>query len=207
MYKVLYELFGECTMLKVKHGAFGALWANNYLITDTESGECALVDCSGEIDEMLRFVGSGKLKYILLTHGHFDHACCTAELCEKTGAIIVIGEGDAEMSHDTYKNLSGPFGFSWREYTPNLTVKEGDVISLGNSEISVISTPGHTPGCVCYITDDSIFTGDTIMVDGYGRTDFPGGNVQQLISSLRRLEEIVCTKNMYPGHGDCALIG
>lgn len=188
-------------MLIVKHGVFGSLSANNFLITDEETGESALVDCSSDGSDMRQFIGAAKLKYILLTHGHFDHCDGVPEIAWAYGAEIVIAEGDRHMAADTAANVSALFGSRWKAYTPGRTVSDGDVLPLGKTEISVMATPGHTPGSVCYFTDDCLFTGDTIMVGGVGRTDFPGGSEAVLMDSLEKLLPYTRTRSVYPGHG------
>ncbi len=197
-------------MLKVKYDMFGSLAANNYLLTDTESGESALVDCSSDRFDMMHFIGSADLKYILLTHGHFDHTDGVCRVAEETGAKIVIAEADKRMATDTHLNVADLFAASDRDYrfvpyTPHITVKDGDTLPLGNEEIRVMATPGHTPGCVCYIAGDHLFTGDTIMVGGYGRTDFPGGDFDELVKSLSKLNRTKSDYHMYPGHGEILL--
>jgi len=192
-------------MLKVKYGAFGSLAANNYLITDEESGESALIDCSSDKDDMVRFIGDARLKYILLTHGHFDHCDGVHEISVKTGAEIVISEADSKMAADTHANVSSLFGSKWASYTPDLTVNESSSLSLGKHEIKIIAVPGHTPGSVCYLIENHLFTGDTIMVGGVGRTDFPGGSEEELYRSLSRILPMTKTNNVYPGHGEIVL--
>ncbi len=192
-------------MLKVKYGEFGSLAANNYLLTDTESGEAALIDCSSHRFDMMRFIGAANLKYILLTHGHFDHCDGVRRVAEETGAKIVIAEADRHMATDIHANVAALFGGEWISYTPDITVADGDTLLLGRKEIRVMATPGHTPGCVCYLAGNHLFTGDTMMVGGYGRTDFPGGDFQELLRSLRKINGIRANYHMYPGHGDIAL--
>lgn len=192
-------------MIEVKHGEFGALSANNFLITDKETGKSALVDCSSDGEEMRAFISGTDLEYILLTHGHFDHCDGVRDIAELTGAKIVIAEADRDMAKDITLNVGRFFKRGWKEYSPDITVAEGDTLSIGEETISVISTPGHTPGSVCYLVGEHFFTGDTIMVGGVGRTDFPGGSQQQLIESLRRIMPMTEKYSVYPGHGEIVL--
>ena len=196
----------EFTMLKVTYGEFGVLGANNYLLTDDRSGEAALIDCSSDKEDMIHFIEGANLKYILLTHGHFDHCDGVKGIAERTGAKIVIAEADHKMSADTTANVSRLFGDGWIAYTPDLLIHDGDILHLGEEEIKVIATPGHTPGSVCYLAGNHLFTGDTIMVGGYGRTDFPGGNQDQLVSSLMKIIPFTKNNNFYPGHGSIQLL-
>lgn len=192
-------------MLKVKKGEFGALAANNYLLIDDKSGEAALIDCSSDKGDMIAYIRGVNLKYILLTHGHFDHCDGVRKISEETGAKIVIAEADHMMSKDTTANVSRLFGDGWTEYTPDITINDGDVLFLGEEEIKVIATPGHTPGSVCFLAGDHLFTGDTIMVGGYGRTDFPGGNQEKLVASLIKIIPYTKKYNFYPGHGEAVV--
>lgn len=192
-------------MLKVKHGVFGLLGANNFLITDEESGESALIDCSADDSSMRNFIDGGNLKYILLTHGHFDHADGVSGIAALTGAKVVIASADAEMANDTTKNVARFFTNEWHEYSVDMTISDGDSMYLGENEIKVIATPGHTPGSVCYMCGNLLFTGDTVMVGGVGRTDFPGGSQEELIASLKKIMPMTEKCSVYPGHGECVV--
>ncbi|MBE6542002.1 MAG: MBL fold metallo-hydrolase [Ruminococcaceae bacterium] len=193
-------------MIKVKCGSFGTLAANNYLIIDSETNESALVDCSSDSSDMISFIGDTDLKYILLTHGHFDHCDGVRDIAKLKGAEIVISSYDSSMSRDTTLNVSRLISRGeWKEYTPDITIDDGDYLTLGKEEIKVIATPGHTPGSVCYIIGNHLFTGDTVMVGGVGRTDFPGGNQDQLIESLNKIMPLTKENNVYPGHGTCVI--
>lgn len=144
-------------MIDVKTATFGQLQNNCYLITDTETGISALVDCTDDSEKMRNYIKGAKLDYILLTHGHHDHIGGVKAIKELTGAKIVIGKEDEGMLSSSRKSLAAFFGVSQQNTEADILVDDGDVIKLGNSELTVMSTPGHTKGGVCYIGGGRIF--------------------------------------------------
>ena len=180
---------------------------NNYLIIDEESREAALVDCSavdGDINEELERQGA-KLKYILLTHGHFDH-------------IAGIRPGGNPSSAERPQIVMHKADLGWLEkanqYMPmfgmpsitipkiDIFVQDGDILNLGNMEIKVIHTPGHTQGGVCYLADGKLFSGDTIFREAVGRCDLEGGDFDQIVESIEnKIFTLPPETLIYPGHG------
>ena len=150
-------------MINVKSIQLGELGNNCYLITDEATGSSALVDCTDASQKMLDFIGDADLKYILLTHGHFDHIGGVAEIKQKYGAKVAISEEDSGMLTSGKASLAAFCGINQQNSSADVIVGEGSEIILGKTKISVISTPGHTKGGVCYIADDCIFTGDTLF--------------------------------------------
>lgn len=187
-------------MTQIKSITLGELGNNCYLITDQASGLSALVDCTDDSKEMRDFIGSAKLEYILLTHGHFDHIGGVAAISRDYGAKVVISAEDASMLSSGKASLSAFFGIKQDKITPDLTVSEGSSLMLGETQIKVLATPGHTKGGVCYLLKDSIFTGDTLFFCSCGRTDFPGGSSKEIMHSLKRLATLEDSLKVYPGH-------
>lgn len=187
-------------MTQIKSITLGELGNNCYLITDQASGLSALVDCTDDSKEMRDFIGSAKLEYILLTHGHFDHIGGVAAISRDYGAKVVISAQDASMLSSGKASLSAFFGIKQDKITPDLTVSEGSSLMLGETPIKVLATPGHTKGGVCYLLKDCIFTGDTLFFCSCGRTDFPGGSSKEIMQSLKRLATLEDSLKVYPGH-------
>jgi len=173
---------------------------NNYLIIDEETKEAALIDCSFVDSNVTKTIEEhgAKLKYILLTHGHFDHIAGI----RPNEAKIVMHENDLGILKQA-NNYLPLFGI------PEITIpqidifiKDGDVIKLGSIDIKVIHTPGHTQGGVCYLINDVLFSGDTIFRESVGRCDMEGGNFDQIVESIRsKIFTLPDNITIYPGHG------
>lgn len=191
----------KITKLQLEHEIF----ANCYLLVDEESGEAAIVDPAwyGEVIKNVLDKENINLKYVLLTHGHFDHIFGVYGLQTERGAKVVINKKDAEHLIDPKKSLAEG-NFPERQYpvSADIFIKDGDIIKLGKEEIKVMSTPGHTEGSVCYILekDRVIISGDTLFCMTAGRTDLPGGSDKKMIESLKRLIALEGDYAVLPGH-------
>ncbi len=186
-------------MLRMKTLTVGALGTCCYVVYDEEKDGCVVIDPGYEPERIRRACEGRRIEAVLLTHGHFDHIGGVAELA-KDGAEIVIHPGDAPMLADTKLNASWLVGDCVTAPAATRLVNEGDAITFAGVTFTVLHTPGHTPGCVCYQTGDWLFTGDTLFQYGYGRTDLPGGSMQQLSASLRRLQPLARQYQIFPGH-------
>ena len=184
----------------VKNATFGSIQNNCYLVVDEKTNCSALVDCTESSQKMLDFIGDTDLKYIFLTHGHFDHITGVKGVKEKYGARVVISHEDAPMLSSAKLSLAAFCGGEQNIVEPDILVADGDVVKLNDIEFKVISTPGHTKGGVCYLVGDYIFTGDTLFFCSCGRTDFPGGSSQEIIASLKKIAALDGDLKVMPGH-------
>ena len=186
----------------------GDMAVNCYIVTDIKTGKTAVIDpgyYTSLLDKTLREIGLENIEYILLTHGHFDHISGVNALLKETNgsAKVVIHTDEEKILRDPMKNLSAMFtNTPITNVKPDIFVKDGQMITLGESDIKVMHTPGHTPGSVCYIYGKSIFSGDTLFHRSAGRTDFPCGSSEQLMASLKRLAALEGDYDVYPGHND-----
>ena len=176
--------------------------SNTYLLQVND--EYAVIDPSVDYEIISKSHPEidGKIKYILLTHCHFDHILKIKSWAD-TGAEVIVGSEDKFGLSSSYLNCylgflglnDGYFGFS-------TSVNDGDILHLDGEKIRVISTPGHTPGGVCYRIGNNIFVGDTVFADGgYGRCDLPGGDIDALEKSIIKLITVEQDALLYPGHG------
>ncbi len=191
-------------MREVQKWMLGDLATNTYLM-ELEGKDVLAVDIGSgrRLLQILKEQGR-TLKAILLTHGHYDHIEDLRMVQEETGAEIYIHELDAPMLSDGYLSLA--YWIAPGEEQPVVeayhTVKEGDVLCIGDAQITVLHTPGHTQGSVCYRCEEHLFTGDTLFHMSRGRTDFPGGSDRQLLESFRRLKMLEGDAKVYPGHNE-----
>ncbi len=175
---------------------------NNYLIINKESNEAALVDCSSMDENILIELKrhNATLKYVLLTHGHFDHIGGLNDLPEGTKVLMHSADSEWVNEVNTYLPMIGMPSME----IPKIDeyINDDDVIKLGNLEIKVIHTPGHTQGGVCFYVDGNLFSGDTIFRESVGRCDLPGGNFDQIVQSIEnKIFTLPDETVIYPGHG------
>ena len=175
-----------------------------YIISCSETKMAAVVDPGGDVVRILDTVKKSGLQVeaIIATHAHPDHVCGNRELKEATGAPIIMHKEDAAFFGRP--EIQGYFSMLGMEASPpaDRTVEDGDVIQIGKVELTVLHTPGHTPGGICLLHDLDVITGDTLFVGGVGRTDFPGGSHKQLFDSIqKKLLVLPDATRVWPGHG------
>ena len=185
------------------------VYANCYILKDEASGEALVVDPGAynqRFENMLRQEGITSLKYILLTHGHFDHFMAAEKLKEKTGAPIYISEEDSEKLSDYRKSLYDIMGVGSDGFIsagPDFFLAE--TVELCNNKFEVIKTPGHSEGSVCLLFDKILFSGDTLFKRSIGRYD--RGSYDHLMRSLWNLMLLDDDITVLPGHGEATTIG
>lgn len=190
-------------MLNIKVVPAGIYDANCYILVDEETKDCAIIDIGGDSKKIESAIESmhGNPKYILLTHGHFDHVGGVEEISSKYNIPFYISKTDEEYmekDNSVFGTLPKASGY----------LKEGDIIKLGDNKIRVIETPGHTKGGLCFLTGKKLFTGDTLFQGSIGRTDFIGGDMNEIISSIKnKLLPLGDDIEVYPGHGPSSSIG
>lgn len=157
----------------------------SYLVACGKTKEALVIDPAGDIDAIIAEAAKEgfRILRIVNTHGHVDHIMGNAELKKKTNASITIHEGDADLIA-AVPPLKLQLFNAEASPPPDTTVKDNDIITVGEGRIGVVHTPGHTPGSVCLHLDGYLFTGDTLFVEGVGRTDLPGGSWSQLFKSI-----------------------
>ncbi len=188
--------------MKVISEKFGSMDNNCSLIIDEKTNQSALVDCNEFSQKMIDMIGDTDLKYILLTHGHFDHIIGVKSVKEKYGAQVVISKEDEPMLNSSKLSLAVFCNAPQNNVDADIIVKDGDEITLGETKIKVMATPGHTSGSVCYIAENCIFSGDTLFYCSCGRTDFPSGSPEQMMSSLQKLKALDGDYKVYTGHNN-----
>lgn len=182
----------------------GPVSANTYIVTDDVSGETAVIDCGECTAELLEKLSNKNVKYILLTHGHADHILGVYGLRQAfPEAKIVIHREDAICLTDERYSLGVSIAPGRQKNTEaDITVDEGDKIALGSLVFTVMHTPGHTKGSVCYYVESerALFTGDTLFCLTVGRTDLYGGNDDEMYASIKRLYEMPGDYAIFTGH-------
>ena len=177
--------------------------SNTYVICS--DSECAVVDPSVPYHN---FSVELPVKYILLTHAHFDHMMFIDEWVSNTGAEVIVSENDAPALSDCVKNCYQLFlGKNEGYFGKYRVVKNEDRLMIGDDIIYVISTPGHTPGSLMYYGGSNLLAGDTIFAGGgYGRCDLPGGNIDLLKESIAKVIALPDETLIFPGHGPTTTI-
>jgi glyoxylase-like metal-dependent hydrolase (beta-lactamase superfamily II) len=198
----------------VKMLMLGALGTNCYFVWDEETKEAIIIDPAFSTEAegkktVLQLIETNGLdvKYIVNTHGHADHTSGNGVVKKATGALILIHELDAPLLGVSGQEWASMFGIRLTSPPADETLHEGDTITIGTVTLSVLHTPGHTPGGISLIGTDCVFVGDTLFNGSIGRTDLPGGSYKQIINSIKqKLVTLPDNYTVYPGHGSTTTI-
>lgn len=186
--------------MKIRVLQVGPIGTNCYLLEDEHTNTAAVVDPGDEADRILAQAREDgvEIKLILLTHAHYDHTTGVAGLLKALPGIPVYLHPDdaARLGSPVFP----PLGADPKPYG------DGDVVKVGGIDVQVIHTPGHTPGGVCLMAGDALFTGDTLFQGSMGRTDLPGGSYEELMASLKRLAGLPGDYHVLPGHMDLSTL-
>ena len=179
-------------MLKIDTLTLGLYQVNCYVVRSEDSDRCVVIDPGYDGQTVLRFLKEQNLhlEAILLTHGHFDHVGAVKELAAETDCKVFLHDLECTMPEAM---TAGPL-YATDNYPHRF--------SVAGMDFTVLHTPGHTPGSVCLICADAMFSGDTLFADSCGRTDLPGGDWATILASLGRLKELPGNYRVFPGHGE-----
>ena len=185
----------------------GPLDTNCWLVDDGDGGPVLVADPADEVEAIISALDGAPVEAIVLTHGHFDHIGAVAELARLTGAPVLIHEADAASITSAAGSGGALFGFDVSAPAADRTFRDGDAIAAGGMTLTVLHTPGHTPGSVCLYSEGHLLSGDTLFAGSIGRTDFAGGDMAAMRRSIARLASLADETRVYPGHGPETTIG
>lgn len=197
--------------MKITTFVKGPIDANNYLLVDEETNEAVLIDCSSAEESYINEIKQSgvNLKYILLTHGHFDHVLGVDKFKKVFGTDVYVSKEDlsqVKLVPDMMQMFAGMVPVNISDI--NKFVADGDEFFIGKTKIRAIATPGHTQGGICYFTDNSLFSGDTLFQGSVGRCDLLDGDFKQITESIKnKLFGLPDDVVVYPGHGPKTSIG
>lgn len=196
--------------MEIVHYQRGPMANNTYLLIDEATRDAALVDPSFDSEALWEDIQGRNvnLRYLLNTHAHFDHVLGNAFYVEKTGVPLALHRADLEILR-ALPEVAKRFHFEvGPSPDPTLFLEEGQDLTLGNTTIRVVHTPGHSPGSVTFLFDDVAVVGDVLFAGSIGRTDLPGGSLQTLLDSIRtHLLTLPDATQVLPGHNEMTTIG
>jgi len=196
--------------MDIKYFYSGPMQVNSYMCADEETKKGFIIDPGGpnpNIDKYIQEQGYD-IEYIILTHGHGDHICGVPYYIDKFKAKIAGHHGDDFLFLNANENLSEEFTGRAITFTPDHYVTDGEIMKIGNMNIKVIHTPGHTPGGLSFLVENFLFSGDTLFAQSIGRTDFKNGSFPELKKSIQKKLYILPDETqVMPGHMGSTTIG
>lgn len=196
--------------MTVNNLVLGTMCVNCYILSDEATGSAVIIDAPDEAKTIFNFVNANgyKVTNIIMTHCHFDHILALKELKELTGANICTHTNGKDFLVSGEKNLCSYQGIPWSPLTADKYLEDGDSIFVGETELKVLHTPGHTSDSICLLGNKILISGDTLFCGSVGRTDFPTGDMNLEISSIKeKLLTLPDDTRVYPGHGGITTIG
>lgn len=188
----------------------GPLAVNSYVVTDEKTKKTFIVDPGGHNQNMVNHIKENDLsvEYIILTHGHGDHLGGVPGLMKEfPGTKLVVGIHDKMLLESADLNMSSMLGPAVT-LSADIYVADGETLKVGDMELRFLHTPGHTPGGICILVENVVFSGDTLFEQSIGRTDFPGSSYQAIVKSIReKLFALPDETTVLPGHMGQTTIG
>ncbi len=203
-------------MMNIRRFVCNMLQENCYVVSD-DTRECVIIDCGAFYPEertaIVDYIRTNQLTptHLLATHGHLDHNFGNNTIFEEFGLKPEASEQDEYLMDSLVRQGEAMYGLRLEYDLPSVEnyLQANQIVTFGNHKLRVLTTPGHSRGCICFVCDAEkvVFTGDTLFRMSIGRTDFEGGSTQQIIDSLHRLAKLPDETVVYPGHGPQSTIG
>lgn len=189
--------------MKILKRVSGSLPVNSYFVVNENTNEGFVIDGGVSAEGVLAFAKENNIKLtaMLLTHTHFDHATCSYDL-QRAGVDIIVSEEEKDGLIDGSINLSDAVKVDFPPVVADKTFVDGEEFTVAGIKIKAILTPGHTKGSACFMIEDCLFVGDTILEGVIGRTDLKTGSRLALMASLKKIRAIDGNYKLYSGHGD-----